>query len=110
MIYPKYVTENTEKLINSLIESNFFKENEIEDLTFATKHINIFFNNNYVKNLLYEDFNISDDEFSTLLKEIIAGSTLYNLINKGLITSYSDDDTEEIFFLSKKFKNNLISD
>jgi predicted transcriptional regulator len=39
-----------------------------------------------------------------MLREIVAGSVLYELKDKGLVDSYQDDTTEEMFFLTKKGK------
>ena len=41
------------------------------------------------------------------LKEIIAGTLLNELKNKGLVNSYEDDDTEETFFLTDEGKEHL---
>jgi hypothetical protein len=46
----------------------------------------------------------NDDEFEVVLREIVAGSVLYELKEKGLVDSYEDDTTEEMFFLTKKGK------
>ena len=42
-----------------------------------------------------------------ILKELIAGSVLYDLKQKGYVESYEDDTTEEMFFLTKKGKKFL---
>lgn len=40
----------------------------------------------------------TEDEFTKILIELVTGSTLDDLKNKGLINSYEDDETEETFF------------
>ncbi len=49
----------------------------------------------------------TEEEFETLLKEIIAGTVLEELKSKGLVGSYEDEDTEEMFFLTPKGKKYL---
>jgi len=48
-----------------------------------------------------------EDEFTKLLQEIVAGTLLYDLKEKGLINSYEDDNTEETFFLTEQGKKLL---
>ena len=55
----------------------------------------------------------TENEFDTLLKELVAGSILFELKEKGFIDSYEDDNTEEMFFLTdegKKLMKNTNSD
>ena len=52
-------------------------------------------------------FLFTEDEFEQMLKEMITGSILYELKDKGLVDSYEDDSTEEVFFLTKKGKKTL---
>jgi DNA-binding PadR family transcriptional regulator len=40
----------------------------------------------------------------------VAGSILYELKDKGYVNSYEDDNTEEMFFLTKKGKKYLKND
>ena len=49
----------------------------------------------------------TEDEFDQLLKELVAGSLLYELKQKGLVDSYEDDATEEMFFLTEEGKKLL---
>jgi len=44
-----------------------------------------------------------------ILRELVAGSVLYDLKDQGLVDSYQDENTEEMFFLTKKGKK-LIKD
>ena len=86
-------------------EADFFKDYEIEDLTFVRKHLCDLLTEKFINGELDGDeppFN--DDEFDQLLKELVAGSVLYELKNKGLVDSYSDENTEEMFFLTEKGK------
>ena len=63
--------------------------------------------------VLNEEFGgdiFDEDEFDQLLKELVAGSILYELKEKGYVNSYSDEDTEEMFFLTKEGKEQLKDD
>jgi hypothetical protein len=104
-IYPKTVIEKTELLIEGLFESNFFEEYEIDDLTFVRQHLNDLLTEKFIKGELEDDSPLFlDEEFEQLLKELVAGSVLYQLKLKGLVDSYEDDNTEEMFFLTEMGK------
>jgi DNA-binding PadR family transcriptional regulator len=49
----------------------------------------------------------TEEEFSKLLKEIVAGSILNSLKEEGYLNSYEDETTEELFFLTEKGKKHL---
>ena len=49
----------------------------------------------------------TEDEFEVILRELVAGSVLYELKDKGLVDSYEDDNTEEMFFLTEEGKKHL---
>lgn len=105
-IYQQIVLDECETIIITLTEMDFFKDYEIVDLTFVRKHLCDILTQKYIDGLLNED-DISiftEDEFEKLLRELAAGSVLFELKKKGFIDSYEDDDTEEIFFLSEKGK------
>ena len=52
-------------------------------------------------------FIFEEEEMLTILREIVTGSILYELKEKGLMGSYEDESTEEMFFLTKKGKRVL---
>lgn len=107
--YQPIVIEETENLIQGLIESQFFIDYEIDDYSFARQHILDLLTKKFIDGLL-EDEEIelfTEDEFAKLLQEILAGSLLYDLKEKGLINSYEDDDTEEVFFVTEEGKKLL---
>jgi hypothetical protein len=104
-IYQQIVLDEAELLINGLEDANFFKDYEIEDLTFTRKHLCDLLTEKFINGELDgDDSPFNDDEFDQLLKELVAGSVLYELKNKGLVDSYSDENTEEMFFLTDKGK------
>ena len=56
----------------------------------------------HITNTLY-----NDEEFDVILREIVSGSILYELKDKGYINSYEDDKTEETFFLTEEGRKML---
>jgi DNA-binding MarR family transcriptional regulator len=52
-------------------------------------------------------FLFNEEEFEVILKELIAGSVLYDLKKKGYVESYEDETTDEMIFLTKKGKKYL---
>jgi hypothetical protein len=107
-IYPKPVIEHTEELIEGLKESNFFEEYEIEDLTFVREHLNELLTQKFINGELGEDGPyFLEEEFEQIIKELVAGSILHQLKVKGLVDSYEDDTTEEMFFLTEMGKKYL---
>lgn len=112
-IYQPIVIEETDYIINGLIESEFFEDFEITDYSFARQHIMDSLSEKYLNNLLSESDNYNEElyteqEFDKLLKEIVAGSILHELKNDGVLGSYEDETTEEQFFLTDKGRELLI--
>ena len=107
-VYQPSVIEKTNEIISILEEEGFFTDHEIDNYEFTTT---------YLRNKLTEKFIIgnlddvdeffTDEEFGIMLKEIVAGSILEELKKKGLVGSYDDEDTEEIFFLTEEGKEYL---
>ncbi len=108
-IYQPIVIEEAERIINGLSESGFFKDYEIENLTFAKKHIKDILTDKFINGTLFDEENdlFTDLEFDQLLKELISGSILYDLKEKGLVESYEDENTEEVFFLTEEGKKHM---
>lgn len=108
-IYQPIVIERTNEIIETLIETNFFDDYEIKVTDFARNHIS----DNLTEKFINGDTDLSDDEifteeeFEKLLREIVAGTILNELKDKGLVNSYEDDNTEELFFLTEKGKKML---
>lgn len=107
--YQPIVVEETENIIQGLIESDFFNDYEIYDYTFARQYILDLLTQKFIDGLLEneEDELFSEDEFTKMLREIVAGTLLYELKERGLINSYEDNDTEEVFFLTEEGKKHL---
>lgn len=106
-IYQPIVIEKSNEIIESL--TDLFTDYEIMSLEFAKKYLCDKLTDKFIEGNLDNDsecsiFIFTDDEFEIMLREIVAGSVLYELKEKGLVDSYEDDTTEEMFFLTKKGK------
>lgn len=108
-VYQPIVIEETEHIIQGLIESEFFNDYEITDYTFAKQYVLDLMTQKYIDGL-FEDVDqelFTETEFTKILQEIVAGTILFELKEKGLINSYEDDNTEEVFFLTEEGKKHL---
>jgi hypothetical protein len=108
-IYQPIVVEMTNEIITDLTESEFFADYEIQSTVFAEKYLLDKLTEKFILGELENEDDeflgvFNDDEFEVVLREIVAGSVLYELKEKGLVDSYEDDTTEEMFFLTKKGK------
>ena len=111
-VYQPIVLEYVENLILGLEDGNFFEDYEIEDLTFVREHLSEKFTEKFIEGTLEESFEeiFDEDEFQMLLKELVAGSILYELKEKKFVNSVEDINGEEVFFLTedgKTFLNTL---
>ena len=78
-------------------------------------HLLNIFTEKFINGLLTDDDVelFGEEEFDILLKELVAGSILFELKEKGFVDSYEDEDTEEMFFLTdegKKYVKNTNSE
>lgn len=108
-IYQPSVIEKADELIEILIEERFFEDYEIENYNFATNYLRDKLTDKFILGTLEsEDEDVfTEEEYELILREIVAGSVLYELKEKGLVDSYEDEDTEEMFFLTKEGKELL---
>lgn len=111
-VYQPIVIEQTEDLLFGLVESGFFDDYEITNFTFAKEFILEKINEKYILSLtsgknMDDDELFTEEEFTKLLQELVAGSLLYDLKEGGYLNSYEDDQTEELFFLTEKGKKFL---
>jgi len=107
-VYQPIVIEETEKLINGLIESQFFSDYEIDDYSYAMEHISDVLTQKFIDGGLDDYLELfTEDEFTELLQRIITGSLLSELKNRGLINSYEDETVEETFFLTDEGRDLL---
>ena len=108
-IYQPIVIEMANEIITDLTESEFFADYEIQSTVFAEKYLLDKLTDKFILGELENGDDeflgvFNDEEFEVVLREIVAGSVLYELKEKGLVDSYEDDTTEEMFFLTKKGK------
>jgi hypothetical protein len=105
-VYQPIVIEETDYFIEGLVESGFFEDYDIKDLTFVRTHLLDIFTEKFINGQLNDDEIelFTEDEFDTLLKELVAGSVLFELKEKGFVDSYEDDNTESRFFLTDEGK------
>jgi hypothetical protein len=108
-VYQPIVIEETEYFIEGLSEAGFFEDYDIKDLTFVRTHLLDIFTEKFINGLLNDDDLelFGEDEFDTLLKQLVAGSILFELKEKGFVDSYEDDNTEEMFFLTDEGKKHV---
>ena len=110
-VYQPIVKEHVEELILGLTEAKFFEDYEINDLTFTRQHLSDIFTEKFILGELDDidtDF-FDEDQFDTLLRELVAGSLLYELKDKKYVNSIEDLDGEEVFFLTEDGKTYLKS-
>jgi len=106
-IYQPIVIEMTNEIITDLVETEFFSDYEIQSTEFAKKYLLDKLTEKFILGELENDEDeflgvFNDDEFEVVLREIVAGSILYELKDKGYVNSYEDDKTEETFFLTEE--------
>lgn len=107
-IYQPSVIEKANEIILILEEEGFFVSHEIDDYNFATTYLRDKLTEKFIFGSLDDDNEtFTDEEFEVMLKEIVAGSVLEELKRKGLVGSYDDENTEEIFFLTEEGKKYL---
>lgn len=99
--YQPIVIEKTNVIIDELIYSNFFEDNKIMDISFAIKTISDKLTEKFINGELENVDLFVSGEFVGMLHMIIAENVLRELQKKGLITSYEDENTEEVFFLTE---------
>jgi hypothetical protein len=109
MSYQPIVIKKTNEILDILEESNFFIDFELDSNEFAKTYLADKLTIKFIEgNIDFEmDELFTEDEFDQMLKEIAAGTVLYELKEKGLVDSYSDDNTEEMFFLTEEGKKLL---
>ena len=109
MAYLPKIENIANEIIQTLIEDKFFEDFEIEDYSYTKKRFCEELTTKFLLNgLENEDIGIfNEDEFDKILKEIVAEDMLRGLQKKGLINSYEDDNTEEVFFLTEKGREEI---
>jgi hypothetical protein len=108
-IYQPIIIERVDEMIEILTETNFFSDYDLESTDFAKTYLLDKLTEKFISGEydMEEDEFFEEDEFATVLREIVAGTILYDLKNKGFVESYSDESTEERFFLTEKGRDLL---
>lgn len=109
MSYLPKIQQITEEIIQTLIEDEYFKDFEIENHDYARRRISDELTKKFLINGLDNEEGgfFNEDEFEIILKEIVAEDVLRSLQRKGLIDSYEDEETEEMFFLTQLGKDEM---
>lgn len=111
-IYQPIIIERVNEMIEILTETQFFSDYDLDNTEFAKTYLLDKLTEKFISGEydMEEDEFFEEDEFETVLKEIVAGTLLYELKKKGLVDSYDDDKTEEMFFLTEKGRKLLKND
>ena len=101
--YQPDIIDKSDELVELLKTISFFEDYNITDLEPAREKFAEELTRKFLDGDLEEPL-FTDEEWTQILKEIVTLDTLNSLKEKGLISSYSDDTTEEIFFLTEMGK------
>jgi len=104
--YQPQVIELGNKMINLLQEDDFFNENQITDVEPARIILYDSLTEKFIQGEISDGCSAySEEEFFNVMRLMISSCVLNSLKKKGLIDSYEDDNTEEVFFLTKDGKD-----
>jgi len=111
--YQPVVIEHVNAIIQIFRETHFFEDYELKSENFAEDYLCEKLTQKFIIGELDIE-SISDDEMGVYMREIIAGTVLNELQEKGLIDSIELEDNQEHFFLTElgkdfveKMKNTL---
>lgn len=113
MGYQPIVIEKSNEIIQILRETDFFIDHQIENEDFAHNFLCEKLTVKFIEGKLSEDDDepiFTEEEMDSYLTQIIVGSLLEELQEKGLIDSIVDENSEERFFLTdegKKIAKNI---
>jgi hypothetical protein len=110
--YQPIVKEKANELVDDLVFAKFFEDYELESTDFAFEYFSEKLTEKFIVGVDLDDEDsmielFSEEEFEVCLKEIVAGTILYELKENGLVESYEDNQTEEVFFLTEEGKKLL---
>jgi hypothetical protein len=101
---PKVVRRKVETVLDVIRKSGYF---EIFDLKedYARKEITHTVLEEYAKQMSTNfEMTWGDKKIGEMLSRIFVGSILHELKEEGIVGTYEDENTEEVFFLTKKGK------
>lgn len=107
--YQPFIVKLSEELIEILDKQvNFFQEENITSTDYAKMAICELLTEKFLRGEISSDEEegprFTEDEFKTLLSQIVTNNALSGLVEKGLINFLEDEDGEEMFFLTSKGK------
>lgn len=106
--YQPMVLDHANVIVGILRETNFFVDYELGSEDFAMEYLCGKLTEKFIQGELNGDFPteiFSEDEMEKFLREIVAGSILMELQEKGIVDSIEDENNEERFFLTDLGKN-----
>jgi hypothetical protein len=106
--YQPMVLDHASIIIGMLKETNFFVDYKLESEEFAMDYLCEKLTEKFIQGELNGEFDIeifSEDEMEKFLREIVTGSILMELQEKGIVDSIEDENNEERFFLTDLGKN-----
>jgi len=102
-VYQPKVIQIADEIIQNLEE--FYEEYEIENLEYAREYFRDKLTEKFIEGKLDSEEGVfEEEEFEQCMKEAVATSVLKSLQQRGLVQSYSDENTEEVFFLTEEGK------
>ena len=99
---PKVVRRKVETVLDVIRKSGYFEIFDIKE-DYARKEITYTVLEEYSKQMSPNfELNWGDHKIGTMLSRIFVGSILHELKEEGIVGSYEDEQTEEVFFLTEK--------
>jgi len=111
-VFQPIVLKRAEEFIETLKSIDFFVENDIECSDYTKTYLCEVLTQKFIDGGdLYSEFDemFTDQEGEKILGHIIVGTVLNDLKEKGILDSYEDENTEEVYFfteLGKKMSEN----
>ena len=101
---PKIVKRKVETVLNVIRKSGYFEIFELKE-DYARKEITHTVLEEYTKQMSSNfEMTWGDKRIGEMLSRICVGSILHELKEEGIVGTYEDENTEEVFFLTKKGK------
>jgi hypothetical protein len=100
--FPQSVLEASVEFHNVLLESKFYEDecgvhvNNFDCIEFIAKNLML---PKYVKSEPFSD--IADGELEDFLKTMTSFAIKESLVNKGILAVYQDEDTDDIYYMTK---------
>lgn len=99
-MYPQVVENRVNEVVESLNESGFLTENDVDEESAREVFGKIIFD----RWKQGEELVMTEEEATNGLKDAIVTATFKSLMNKGLLDSIKDETGEDMFFLTDRGK------